>query len=113
MKSNFRDSPGLVRTDAGLVVFSRGAFGSRFGNFSRHHRASQKEGEAVLDTTMPVGEFQIFNQAAKEKCPFLNIRPCASTDIDRLLDSGNLHVIRTEGEYSRYMKLYLEVSGTL
>ena len=74
---------------------------------------AKKEGEAVLDTTMPVGEFQIFNQAAKEKYPFLNIRPCASTDIDRLLDSGNLHVIRTEGEYSRYMKLYNEVLGTL
>jgi len=28
----------------------------------------------VLDKTMPVGEFQIFNQAAKEKYPFLNIR---------------------------------------
>jgi len=36
-----------------------------------------------------------------------------SDDIDRLLDSGNLHVIRTEGEYSRYMKLYNEVLGTL
>lgn len=27
-------------------------------------------------------------------------------DIDRLLDSANLHVLRTEGDYSRYMKLY-------
>jgi ABC-type Fe3+ transport system substrate-binding protein len=34
-----------------------------------------------------------------------------SDDLDRLLDSGNLHVIRTEGEYSRYMKLYNEVLG--
>lgn len=32
-------------------------------------------------------------------------------EIDRLLDSGNLHVIRNEGEYSRYMKLYNEVLG--
>ena len=36
--------------------------------------AAKKDGEAVLYTTMPVGEFQIFNQAAKEKYPFLNIR---------------------------------------
>ena len=36
--------------------------------------AAKKEGEAVLYTTMPVGEFQIFNQAAREKYPFLNIR---------------------------------------
>jgi ABC-type Fe3+ transport system substrate-binding protein len=35
---------------------------------------AKKEGEAVLYTTMPVGEFQIFNQAAKEKYPFLNVR---------------------------------------
>ena len=36
--------------------------------------AAKKEGEVVLYTTMPVGEFQIFNQAAKDKYPFLNIR---------------------------------------
>jgi len=36
--------------------------------------AAKKETEVVLYTTMPVGEFQIFNQAAKEKYPFLNIR---------------------------------------
>jgi iron(III) transport system substrate-binding protein len=35
---------------------------------------AKKEGEAVLYTTMPVAEFQIFNQAAKEKYPFLNVR---------------------------------------
>jgi iron(III) transport system substrate-binding protein len=34
---------------------------------------AKKEGEVVLYTTMPVAEFQIFNQAAKEKYPFLNI----------------------------------------
>lgn len=31
-----------------------------------------------------------------------------SAEIDQLLDSGNLHVIKAEGEYSRYMKLYTE-----
>ncbi|MET0584813.1 MAG: hypothetical protein ABW099_08015 [Candidatus Binatia bacterium] len=31
---------------------------------------AKKEGEPVLDTTMPVGEFQIFNQAAKKNIPF-------------------------------------------
>ncbi len=35
-----------------------------------------------------------------------------SDDVDRLLDSGNLHVLRTEGEYSRYMRLYSEILGT-
>ena len=35
---------------------------------------AKKEGEAVLYTTMPVGEFQVFDQAAKEKYPFLTIR---------------------------------------
>jgi iron(III) transport system substrate-binding protein len=34
-----------------------------------------------------------------------------SEDIDRLLDSGNLHVLKTEGDYSRYMKLYSEILG--
>jgi ABC-type Fe3+ transport system substrate-binding protein len=34
-----------------------------------------------------------------------------SEDIDRLLDSGNLHVLRTEGDYSRYMRLYTEIVG--
>ena len=32
-----------------------------------------------------------------------------SEDIDRLLDSANLHVLETEDDYSRYMKLYNEV----
>jgi iron(III) transport system substrate-binding protein len=35
---------------------------------------AKKEGEVVLYTTMPVVEFQIFNQALKEKYPFLNVR---------------------------------------
>lgn len=34
-----------------------------------------------------------------------------SKDIDQLLESGNLHVIKPEGEYSRYMKLYNEILG--
>src|SRR5437660_12782083 len=35
---------------------------------------AKKEGEVILYTTMTVGDFQIFNKAAKEKYPFLNIR---------------------------------------
>jgi iron(III) transport system substrate-binding protein len=35
---------------------------------------AKKEGEAILYTTMTVGDFQVFNKAAKEKYPFLNIR---------------------------------------
>ena len=35
---------------------------------------AKKEGEVVLYTTMPVVEFQIFNQAVKEKYPFFNVR---------------------------------------
>lgn len=35
---------------------------------------AKKEGEVVLYSTMPVGEFQIFSQAAKEKYPFLEVR---------------------------------------
>lgn len=35
---------------------------------------AKKEGEVVLYSTMPVAEFQVFNQAAKEKYPFLNVR---------------------------------------
>jgi len=34
-----------------------------------------------------------------------------SKDIDDLLEHGKLHVIREEGEYSRYMKLYSELVG--
>ncbi|MBI4527754.1 MAG: extracellular solute-binding protein [Deltaproteobacteria bacterium] len=35
---------------------------------------ARKEGEVVLYSTMPVGEFQVFSQAAKEKYPFLSVR---------------------------------------
>ena len=35
---------------------------------------AKKEGEVILYTTMTVGDFEIFNRAAKEKYPFLNIR---------------------------------------
>src|SRR4030095_8902495 len=34
----------------------------------------KKEAEVILSTTMTVGDFQLFNKAAKEKYPFLNIR---------------------------------------
>ena len=35
---------------------------------------AKKEGEVILYTTMTVGDFEVFNRAAKEKFPFLNIR---------------------------------------
>jgi iron(III) transport system substrate-binding protein len=35
---------------------------------------AKKEGEVILYTTMTVGDFAVFNQAAKEKYPFLTIR---------------------------------------
>src|SRR5262245_24295795 len=35
---------------------------------------AKKEGEVILYTTMTVRDFEFFNQAAKEKYPFLNIR---------------------------------------
>ena len=113
--------------------------------------AAKQESEVVRYTTMPIGEFQIFNQAAKEKYPFLTIRhvrinsgsqaarvmqasgvgaaahgflslrrgiagtgragkiparrgvKSPSEEIDRLLDSANLHVLKNEGEYGRSM----------
>ena len=34
-----------------------------------------------------------------------------STDIDQVLESGNLHVIRPEGSYDRYMKMYSDFLG--
>src|SRR5215831_16746193 len=34
-----------------------------------------------------------------------------SGDIDQILESGNLHVIRPEGGYDRYMKIYNEYLG--
>ena len=34
---------------------------------------AKREGEVILYTTMNVGDFQVFNKAAKEKYPFLNI----------------------------------------
>lgn len=35
---------------------------------------AKKESEVILYTTMTVGDFAVFNQAAKEKYPFLNVR---------------------------------------
>jgi hypothetical protein len=39
--------------------------------------------------------------AARRKCP--------SKKIDRWLDSGNLHVLKAEGDYSRHTKLHEEI----
>ena len=75
MKSNFRDSPVWFAPMLGLLLVSLAALSGRALAISQDIiEQAKKEGEAVLYTTMPVGEFQIFNQAAKEKYPFLNIR---------------------------------------
>ena len=75
MKSNFRDSPVWFARMLGLLLFSLVALSGRALAISQDIiEQAKKEGEAVLYTTMPVGQFQIFNQAAKEKYPSLNIR---------------------------------------
>ena len=74
MKSNFRDSPLWFARMLGLFLFSLALSGRALAISQDIIEQAKKEGEAVLYTTMPVGEFQIFNQAAKEKYPFLNIR---------------------------------------
>ena len=38
------------------------------------NQVKKEGGEVILYTTMTVGDFQLFNKAAKEKYPFLNIR---------------------------------------
>jgi len=38
------------------------------------NQVKKEGGEVILYTTMTVGDFQVFNKAAKEKYPFLNIR---------------------------------------
>lgn len=75
MKSAFRDSLIWSARMLVLCLFSVAALSGRALAISQDIiEQAKKEGEAVLYTTMPVGEFQIFNQAAKEKYPFLNAR---------------------------------------
>lgn len=58
---------------------------------------AKKEGEVILYATMTVGDF--LRRGVKSP----------SREIDQLLESENLHVIRPEGDYGRYMKLYNEI----
>jgi iron(III) transport system substrate-binding protein len=44
--------------------------------------------------------------AAAGKIPLRKGVKSLSKDIDQLMESGNLHVIRPEGAYDRYMKIY-------
>src|SRR5262245_23497154 len=74
MKSNFRDSTVWFAPMLVLLVSFAALSGRALPISQDIIEQAKKEGESVLDTTMPVGEFQIFNQAAKEKYPFLNIR---------------------------------------
>lgn len=48
---------------------------------------------------------------AAGKIPLRRGVKSSSKAIDDLLESGNLHVIKPEGDYSRYMKLYREFVG--
>ncbi len=81
---------------------------------------AKKEGEAVLYTTMNVADFAIFNQALKEKYPFLNVRHIylgAAVQVARVLQEqragklqadvlGNglepMFLYRTQGVLARY-----------
>ncbi|MGH7833481.1 MAG: hypothetical protein ACREQK_07540, partial [Candidatus Binatia bacterium] len=45
-----------------------------FGQSASLIEQARKEGEVILYTTMTVGDFAVFNQAVKEKYPFLNVR---------------------------------------
>jgi iron(III) transport system substrate-binding protein len=49
--------------------------------------------------------------AAAGKIPLRNGVRSQSKDIDQLMESGNPHVIRAEGSYDKYMKLYNEYLG--
>src|ERR1044071_1654529 len=50
--------------------------------------------------------------AAAGKIPLRRGIKSPSADIDQLLESGNLHFIRPDGNYDRYMKLYGELLAT-
>lgn len=49
--------------------------------------------------------------AAAGKIPLRRGVKSPSQDIDQVLESGNLHVIRAEGGYDRYMKMYSDFLG--
>lgn len=49
--------------------------------------------------------------AAAGKIPIRKGVKSLSKDIDQVLESGNLHVIRPDGSYDKYMKIYNEYLG--
>lgn len=49
--------------------------------------------------------------AAAGKIPIRKGVKSPSKDIDQVLESGNLHVIRPDGSYDKYMKIYNEYLG--
>jgi iron(III) transport system substrate-binding protein len=49
--------------------------------------------------------------AAAGKIPLRRGVKSESRDIDQLIESGNLHVLRPEGGYDRYMKIYNDYLG--
>jgi ABC-type Fe3+ transport system substrate-binding protein len=49
--------------------------------------------------------------AAAGKIPLRKGVRSQSKDIDQLMESGNPHVIRAEGSYDKYMKVYNEYLG--
>jgi iron(III) transport system substrate-binding protein len=57
-----------------LLLASLVSAGSAAAQSAETLSEAKKEGEVVLYTTMTVADFQVFNKAAKEKYPFLNIQ---------------------------------------
>ena len=49
--------------------------------------------------------------AAAGKIPLRRGVKSESREIDQLMESGNLHVLRPEGGYDRYMKIYSDYLG--
>jgi ABC-type Fe3+ transport system substrate-binding protein len=49
--------------------------------------------------------------AAAGKIPLRRGVASESHEIDQLMESGNLHVLRPEGGYDRYMKIYNDYLG--
>lgn len=95
---------------AGELAADSADVGDAFLHWRDEECAPSRIGAAVNGFYLSVEGQRALTRAGK--IPARRGIKSSSDDIDRLLDSGNLHVIRTEGEYSRYMKLYNEVLGT-
>src|ERR1044071_885714 len=50
--------------------------------------------------------------AAAGKIPLRRGIKSTSAEIDQVMENGNLHVVRPEGSYDRYMKMYNDVLGS-